>query len=84
MFKVLFNPRNIIQHLFISFQKYKEYEKSVRIEEIDGAKLVKNLALNMEEIFRKKAEATRVSNLRGKQLNMFACTTSVLFLDEYP
>ncbi|RXN14750.1 voltage-dependent calcium channel subunit alpha-2 delta-3-like protein [Labeo rohita] len=40
-------------------KKYKEYEKSVRIEEIDGAKLVKNLALNMEEIFRKKAEATR-------------------------
>uniref|UniRef100_A0A8C2PX18 Calcium channel, voltage dependent, alpha2/delta subunit 3 n=1 Tax=Cyprinus carpio TaxID=7962 RepID=A0A8C2PX18_CYPCA len=40
-------------------KKYKEYEKSVRIEEIDGAKLVKNLAQNMEEIFRKKAEATR-------------------------
>ncbi|KTF85936.1 hypothetical protein cypCar_00034274, partial [Cyprinus carpio] len=39
--------------------KYKEYEKSVRIEEIDGAKLVKNVAQNMEEIFRKKAEATR-------------------------
>uniref|UniRef100_A0A672LKG4 Voltage-dependent calcium channel subunit alpha-2/delta-3-like n=1 Tax=Sinocyclocheilus grahami TaxID=75366 RepID=A0A672LKG4_SINGR len=28
-------------------------------EEIDGAKLVKNVAQNMEEIFRKKAEATR-------------------------
>ncbi|XP_059393969.1 voltage-dependent calcium channel subunit alpha-2/delta-3-like isoform X1 [Carassius carassius] len=40
-------------------KKYKEYEKSVRIEEIDGAKLVKNVAQNMEEIFRKKAEATR-------------------------
>lgn len=33
----------------------------MRIEEIDGAKLVKNLAQNMEEMFRKKAEATRVS-----------------------
>uniref|UniRef100_A0A671K2E6 Voltage-dependent calcium channel subunit alpha-2/delta-3-like n=1 Tax=Sinocyclocheilus anshuiensis TaxID=1608454 RepID=A0A671K2E6_9TELE len=43
----------------LSSLKYKEYEKSVRIEEIDGAKLVKNLAQNMEEIFRKKAEATR-------------------------
>ncbi|XP_056591447.1 voltage-dependent calcium channel subunit alpha-2/delta-3 isoform X1 [Triplophysa dalaica] len=40
-------------------KKYKEHEKSVRIEEIDGAKLVKNLAQNMEEMFRKKAEATR-------------------------
>ncbi|TRY94898.1 hypothetical protein DNTS_032995 [Danionella cerebrum] len=40
-------------------KKYKDYEKSVRIEEIDGAKLVKNLAQNMEEMFRKKAEATR-------------------------
>ncbi|XP_067286907.1 voltage-dependent calcium channel subunit alpha-2/delta-3 isoform X2 [Pseudorasbora parva] len=40
-------------------KKYKEYEKSVRIEEIDGAKVVKTLAQNMEEIFRKKAEATR-------------------------
>ncbi|XP_051531450.1 voltage-dependent calcium channel subunit alpha-2/delta-3 [Myxocyprinus asiaticus] len=40
-------------------KKYKEYEKSVRIEDIDGAKLVKNLAQNMEEMFRRKAEATR-------------------------
>ncbi|XP_073732347.1 voltage-dependent calcium channel subunit alpha-2/delta-3 isoform X4 [Misgurnus anguillicaudatus] len=40
-------------------KKYKEYEKSVRIEDIDGAKLVKNMAQNMEEMFRKKAEATR-------------------------
>ena len=42
------------------FQKYKEMEKSVRVEEIDGVKLVKNLAVKMEEVFRKKAEATRV------------------------
>ncbi|KAM7422631.1 hypothetical protein PAMA_010596 [Pampus argenteus] len=39
--------------------KYKELEKSVRVEEIDGVKLVKNLAVKMEEMFRKKAEATR-------------------------
>ncbi|XP_071349527.1 voltage-dependent calcium channel subunit alpha-2/delta-3-like isoform X2 [Trachinotus anak] len=40
-------------------EKYKEFEKSVRVEEIDGMKLVKNLAVKMEEMFRKKAEATR-------------------------
>eukprot|EP00064_Thunnus_orientalis_P018408 superscaffoldBa00004236_g18507 len=40
-------------------KKYKEPEKSVRVEEIDGVKLVKNLAMKMEEMFRKKAEATR-------------------------
>uniref|UniRef100_A0A667YIP1 Calcium channel, voltage dependent, alpha2/delta subunit 3 n=1 Tax=Myripristis murdjan TaxID=586833 RepID=A0A667YIP1_9TELE len=45
---------------FVHFQKYKEFEKSVRVEEIDGVKLVKNLAVKMEEMFRRKAEATRV------------------------
>ncbi|XP_061583138.1 voltage-dependent calcium channel subunit alpha-2/delta-3 isoform X3 [Cololabis saira] len=40
-------------------EKHKEFEKSVRVEEIDGVKLVKNLAVKMEEMFRKKAEATR-------------------------
>uniref|UniRef100_A0A8D3C9L4 Calcium channel, voltage dependent, alpha2/delta subunit 3 n=1 Tax=Scophthalmus maximus TaxID=52904 RepID=A0A8D3C9L4_SCOMX len=40
-------------------KKYKEFDKSVRVEEIDGVKLVKNLAVKMEEMFRKKAEATR-------------------------
>lgn len=48
------------------FQKYKELEKSVKVEEIDGVKLVKNLAVKMEEVFRKKADATRV----GSILNM--------------
>uniref|UniRef100_A0A8C6NVI8 Calcium channel, voltage dependent, alpha2/delta subunit 3 n=1 Tax=Nothobranchius furzeri TaxID=105023 RepID=A0A8C6NVI8_NOTFU len=43
-------------------KKYKEPEKSVRVEEIDGVKLVKNLAVKMEEMFQKKAEATRVSS----------------------
>uniref|UniRef100_A0A8C2J3D6 Calcium channel, voltage dependent, alpha2/delta subunit 3 n=1 Tax=Cyprinus carpio TaxID=7962 RepID=A0A8C2J3D6_CYPCA len=37
-------------------------------KEIDGAKLVKNLAQNMEEIFRKKAEATRVSTCEENNL----------------
>uniref|UniRef100_A0A8C9V6K6 Calcium voltage-gated channel auxiliary subunit alpha2delta 3 n=1 Tax=Scleropages formosus TaxID=113540 RepID=A0A8C9V6K6_SCLFO len=40
-------------------KKYKEFEKSVRVEEIDGLKLVKKLAENMEEMFHKKAEAMR-------------------------
>uniref|UniRef100_A0A8C5I4C3 Calcium channel, voltage dependent, alpha2/delta subunit 3 n=1 Tax=Gouania willdenowi TaxID=441366 RepID=A0A8C5I4C3_GOUWI len=40
-------------------QKYKALEKSVRVEEIDGVKLVKNLAVKMEEMFRRKSEATR-------------------------
>lgn len=44
-------------------QKHKEFVKTVKVEEIDGMKLVKNLAVKMEEIFRKKAEATRVSNI---------------------
>uniref|UniRef100_A0A8C5I429 Calcium channel, voltage dependent, alpha2/delta subunit 3 n=1 Tax=Gouania willdenowi TaxID=441366 RepID=A0A8C5I429_GOUWI len=39
--------------------KYKALEKSVRVEEIDGVKLVKNLAVKMEEMFRRKSEATR-------------------------
>lgn len=49
-----------IQGFTFIFQKFKEPEKSVRVEEIDGVKLVKNLAVKMEEMFRKKAEATRV------------------------
>ncbi|XP_077459637.1 voltage-dependent calcium channel subunit alpha-2/delta-3 isoform X1 [Stigmatopora argus] len=40
-------------------EKYKPPEKTVRVEEIDGVKLVKNLALKMQEMFRKKADATR-------------------------
>uniref|UniRef100_A0A3P9JZ47 Voltage-dependent calcium channel subunit alpha-2/delta-3 n=2 Tax=Oryzias latipes TaxID=8090 RepID=A0A3P9JZ47_ORYLA len=40
-------------------EKRKELVKSVKVEEIDGVKLVKNLAVKMEEMFRKKAEATR-------------------------
>ncbi|XP_076012956.1 voltage-dependent calcium channel subunit alpha-2/delta-3 [Genypterus blacodes] len=39
-------------------KKYKEFEKTVKVEEIDGVKLVKNLAVKMEEMFRRKAEAT--------------------------
>uniref|UniRef100_A0A3P8ZQC9 VWFA domain-containing protein n=1 Tax=Esox lucius TaxID=8010 RepID=A0A3P8ZQC9_ESOLU len=40
-------------------KKYKEFEKSVRVEEIDGMKVVKNLSKKMEEMFRMKAEAMR-------------------------
>nr|XP_020826276.1 voltage-dependent calcium channel subunit alpha-2/delta-3 isoform X4 [Phascolarctos cinereus] len=40
-------------------KKYKEYEKDVSIEEIDGLQLVKKLAKNMEEMFHKKSEAVR-------------------------
>lgn len=42
------------------------------MEEIDGMKLVKNLAVKMEEMFRRKAEATRVGNIYLKEkLNVF-------------
>lgn len=44
-------------------QKHKEFVKTVKVEEIDGMKLVKNLAVKMEEVFQKKAEATRVSKI---------------------
>uniref|UniRef100_A0AAV2M7M0 VWFA domain-containing protein n=1 Tax=Knipowitschia caucasica TaxID=637954 RepID=A0AAV2M7M0_KNICA len=40
-------------------EKPKELVKAVKVEEIDGVKLVKNLAVRMEEMFRKKSEATR-------------------------
>ncbi|XP_066527450.1 voltage-dependent calcium channel subunit alpha-2/delta-3 [Hoplias malabaricus] len=40
-------------------KKYKDQERFVRVEEVDGAKLVKTVAENMEEIFMRKAEATR-------------------------
>lgn len=42
------------------FQKYKEFERAVRVEEIDGLRLVKRLAEDMEEMFHKKAQAMRV------------------------
>ncbi len=51
----------------------------MRIEEIDGAKLVKNVAQNMEEIFRKKAEATRVSN--KWKITEYVLLATVLFLN---
>ncbi|XP_036386688.1 voltage-dependent calcium channel subunit alpha-2/delta-3-like [Megalops cyprinoides] len=40
-------------------KKYKEFEKSVRIEEIDGLKLVKKLSESLEDMFHKKEEAMR-------------------------
>lgn len=45
---------------FFSCQKYKEFERAVRVEEIDGLRLVKRLAENMEEMFHKKAQAMKV------------------------
>lgn len=42
------------------FQKYKEYERVVRVEELDGLRLVKRLAKDMEEMFHKKAQAMKV------------------------
>lgn len=47
----------------VMFQKHKEFVKTVKVEEIDGMTLVKNLAVKMEEVFQKKAEATRVSEI---------------------
>uniref|UniRef100_A0A8C2AGH6 Calcium voltage-gated channel auxiliary subunit alpha2delta 3 n=1 Tax=Cyprinus carpio TaxID=7962 RepID=A0A8C2AGH6_CYPCA len=44
-------------------KKYKEFEQSVRVEEIDGIKLVKKLAGKMEQMFHKKAEAIKVTRL---------------------
>lgn len=40
-------------------KKYKEFERAVRVEEIDGLRLVKQLAENMEEMFHKKAQAMK-------------------------
>ncbi|XP_067854843.1 voltage-dependent calcium channel subunit alpha-2/delta-3 [Heptranchias perlo] len=40
-------------------KKYKEHEKSVIVEEIDGRQLVKKLAKDMEQMFHNKAEAVR-------------------------
>ncbi|GCB72502.1 hypothetical protein scyTo_0002027 [Scyliorhinus torazame] len=40
-------------------QKYKDHEKTVTVQEIDGLQLVKKLAKDMERMFRNKAEAIR-------------------------
>lgn len=56
--------------LFDRFQKPKEMEKTVKVEEIDGVRLVKNLAVKMEEMFRKKAEATRVCTFKSSPVFM--------------
>ncbi|KAJ3588536.1 hypothetical protein NHX12_012128, partial [Muraenolepis orangiensis] len=37
--------------------KYKEFERAVRVEEMDGLQLVKRLAEDMEDMFHKKAQA---------------------------
>uniref|UniRef100_A0A8D3A1X8 Calcium voltage-gated channel auxiliary subunit alpha2delta 3 n=1 Tax=Scophthalmus maximus TaxID=52904 RepID=A0A8D3A1X8_SCOMX len=40
-------------------KKYKEFERAVRVDEIDGLRLVKRLAEDMEEMFHKKAQAMK-------------------------
>lgn len=50
-----------LSDVFFFLQKYKELEKSVRVEEIDGLKLVKTLAEDMEEMFNKKSQAIKVT-----------------------
>uniref|UniRef100_A0A6Q2Z4H2 VWFA domain-containing protein n=1 Tax=Esox lucius TaxID=8010 RepID=A0A6Q2Z4H2_ESOLU len=45
-------------------KKYKEFEQAVRVQEIDGLRLVKKLAENMEEMFHKKSEAMKVSQTK--------------------
>uniref|UniRef100_G3P702 Calcium voltage-gated channel auxiliary subunit alpha2delta 3 n=2 Tax=Gasterosteus aculeatus TaxID=69293 RepID=G3P702_GASAC len=40
-------------------KKYKEFERAVRVQEIDGLRLVKRLAEDMEEMFHKKAQAMK-------------------------
>uniref|UniRef100_A0AAR2KCB5 VWFA domain-containing protein n=1 Tax=Pygocentrus nattereri TaxID=42514 RepID=A0AAR2KCB5_PYGNA len=57
MFSLLMKTLSV-NYLFCLF-----FSRSVRVEEIDGLKLVKRLAENMEEMFRKKAEAMKVGRL---------------------
>lgn len=66
-------PYNLAAAFFL--QKYKEYEKDVTIEEIDGLQLVKKLAKNMEEMFHKKAEAVRVGS---RQFSIFILCSSTI------
>lgn len=49
----------------LALQKYKEFERAVRVEEISGLQLVKRLAEDMEEMFDKKAQAMKVLSTAG-------------------
>ena len=63
--------------MYVCFlQKYKEFERAVRVEEIDGLRLVKKLAENMEEMFHKKSEAMKVS--QSSQLSSLLSQSSQL------
>lgn len=53
--------------MFGFLQKYKEFERAVRVEEMDGLRLVKRLAKDMEEMFHKKAQAMKVGRPLIKQ-----------------
>lgn len=46
--------------MLLSLQKCKEYERTIRMEEADGAKLVQTISEKMAEMFRSKAQAARV------------------------
>lgn len=51
---------NHFVHFSFAFQKYKEFERAVRVEEMDGLRFVKRLAKDMEEMFHEKAQAMKV------------------------
>lgn len=55
----------------------------MRTEEVDGAKLVKTVAENMEEIFRRKAEATRVSLINTNKTTTTKIATLAAFFIIY-
>lgn len=58
---IKYNPANAKVFVWLfCLQKYKEFERAVRVEEIDGLRLVKRLAEDMEEMFHKKAQAMKV------------------------
>ncbi|GCC21874.1 hypothetical protein chiPu_0000256 [Chiloscyllium punctatum] len=60
-------------------KKYKEHEKTVSVQEIDGLQLVKKLAKDMERMFRNKAEAVRAASKEQKPIR--ACPAALVTLD---
>ena len=75
----MFKTRLSQRYVFLS-QKYKEFERSVHVEEIDGLKLVKKLAENLEEMFHKKAEAMKVGRLLCVHVCLCLCAHVSLFV----
>lgn len=56
--------------LLVTCQKCKEYERTVRMEEADGAKLVQSISEKMAEMFRSKAQAARVGMAAESSLRL--------------